>query len=475
MCLFIGVSGLALAVFGALCGRRETRHGLSFLAVVLLVFALGEHTPVFWLLYHCVPGFNRFRCNAKFIIEASLFMAMLAGIGLDCLFQSPRRSKWLALGLVVASLLVGGTAFGVKTAARHSEQATTWWSRVMLDVYHTQESYLPAKTYKEPVFVKQAGDFASKWLFVAASEFLILGVLVLGAGLSRRAIYAVALMAIAEVFLFARSSLTTFDLSATEAPKLKAFLDQHPGDYRVFYGRTSNIAMWMGKEDVWGYAPLVLKRYAEFMAFTEGQSVEEATQYLEFSQFHRLHAMLRWKYALLPAEEGDRILTAPAVMPRFQSISEYHVIKDRDEILRAMASPFFDPQQQVILETEPHPAPVSPAKGGMVEVLDSSANQMTITVDVSQPAILLITDAYSAGWRARPLSGSVQRSYQVLPANYVLQAIPLSQGHHHLRLEYLPRAFQVGAWISVVSVIGFILVVGYRVRSNRGLVGVSLR
>jgi hypothetical protein len=162
-------------------------------------------------------------------------------------------------------------------------------------------------------------------------------------------------------------------------------------------------------------------------------------------------------------------------MPRLQLIGEYRVIKDRDEILQTMASPSFDPRQQVILETHPDPAPALSAKEGTVELIDSSANQMTIAADLPQPGILLITDAYSKGWRAQALKGSVQRAYRVLPANYVLRAIPLSQGHHHIRLEYLPLAFQVGAWISVVSVIGFILVVGHRVRSNRGLVGVSLR
>ena len=74
-----------------------------------------------------------------------------------------------------------------------------------------------------------------------------------------------------------RTSRATFHATRMETPQLKAFLDQRPGDYRIFYQRTPNIAMWLGKEDVWGYAPLVLKRYTEFMAFTQGQSPEGVT------------------------------------------------------------------------------------------------------------------------------------------------------------------------------------------------------
>ncbi len=39
----------------------------------------------------------------------------------------------------------------------------------------------------------------------------------------------------------------------------------------------------------------------------------------------------------------------------------------------------------------------------------------------------------------------------MLPANYVLRAIPLGAGTHRLRLEYCPRGFRVGVWVSVAA------------------------
>ena len=86
--------------------------------------------------------------------------------------------------------------------------------------------------------------------------------------------------------------------------------------------------------------------------------------------------------------------------------------------------------------------------------------------NLPHPAILLITDAYSNGWRARPLEGSAQRAYTVVPATYVLQAIPLSQGHHRIQIEYRPVGFRVGAWISLAALLGFVSVVGYHVWKN---------
>jgi hypothetical protein len=468
MCLFIGVSGLALAVYGAVRGKRGLRRGLVPLLAITVVLALGANTPLFKLLYHWVPGFNRFRANAKFLIEASLFMAMLAGAGLDRLLRDPKGNKWLALGLFVAVIIVVSGGWQLRSAALAPAPAN-WWTRAMQAVPATNESYLPLTTYADPAFVRLAGRFASRCLFVAAGELLVLSGLVLLAGTSRWAVYATALMAIAAVFVFGRTSLATFDMADTEAPKLKAFLDQHPGDYRIFYQRTPNIALWLGKEDVWGYAPLTLKRYTEFMAFTQGQSLEGVDQYVEFSRFHPLYSMLRWRYAFLASKEGDRILSGNAIMPHLQLVQDYRVMSGRDEILQAMDSPSFDPRQQVILETEPHPVSQPFAEKGTVSLVDSSANQLTVEADLPHPAILLITDAYSNGWRARPLDGSVQHAYDVLPANYVLRAIPLSQGHHHIRIEYVPVGFQVGKWLSTAAIFAFVLVSGcYLWRSRPG-------
>ncbi len=465
-CLFVGVSGLALAVYGSVCGRRELRRGLIPLLAIMLVLALGANTPLFEFLYYGVPGFDRFRANAKFIIEASLFMVMLAGAGLDRLLGDPRGNKWLALGLFVAGIIVVCGALELRSAALAPEPAN-WWTRAMQTAHPAQESFLPAASYADPTFVRQAGEGASRCLFVAAVELLVLSGLMLCAGASRWVVYATALVAIAEVFVFGRTSLATFDLAYTEAPKLKAFLDRRPGDYRIFYQQIPNVAMWLGKEDVWGYAPLTLKRYTEFIAFTQGQPAERDNQYVEFSRFHPLYAMLRWRYAFLANKDGDQVVTGNVVMPHLQLLQQYRVMSGRDEILQAMDSPSFDPRQQVILETEPDPAPQPSAENGTVTLTDSSANQLTVEADLPHPAILLITDAYSDGWRARPLAGSAQHAYDVLPANYVLQAIPLSQGHHHIQIEYAPIGFRMGTWISILSLAGFIVATALHVRRSR--------
>jgi hypothetical protein len=170
--------------------------------------------------------------------------------------------------------------------------------------------------------------------------------------------------------------------------------------------------------------------------------------------------MLRWRYAFVAGKDEDRVLTARTVLPRLELVQAYRVISGRDEILQAMTSPSFDPEQQVILETEPRPAPTLFAEKGTATLVDSSAGRLTIEADLPHPAVLLITDVYSNGWRARSLKGSVQQVYKVLPANYVLRAIPLSQGRHRIQLEYAPPGLREGMWMSIVSMVALVFVAG---------------
>jgi uncharacterized membrane protein YfhO len=84
-------------------------------------------------------------------------------------------------------------------------------------------------------------------------------------------------------------------------------------------------------------------------------------------------------------------------------------------------------------------------------VTDSTTDSLTIEADTPAPALLLITDTYSRDWHARPLPGSTQARYDVLPADYIVRAIPLAAGHHHLILEYAPPSFRQGLAISLLA------------------------
>jgi hypothetical protein len=132
-------------------------------------------------------------------------------------------------------------------------------------------------------------------------------------------------------------------------------------------------------------------------------------------------------------------------------VNQYELAASRTEALRALHAPSFDPRLKVILESEPIPVPGNRLTQGNVRVLDRSTDHATLHIELSNPAILLVTDAYAEGWRAVPVGESAQSEYEVLPANVALRAIPLSAGAHTFRMEYSPASYRYGRLSSIIA------------------------
>lgn len=147
-----------------------------------------------------------------------------------------------------------------------------------------------------------------------------------------------------------------------------------------------------------------------------------------------------------------------------------------------MAKPDFNPRRTVILEkmspsshklgsiplSFPGPAKSNPEN--TCNILERGGDYVTVEANLASPAVLLITDNFSRGWRVKPLSPGMQKEYEILPANYTLMGIPLMTGKHLLRIEYRPLPFIVGAWISIISLIiyiGCLLIFLIKKKSNK--------
>ncbi len=453
MSLFISVTGLVLALYGALCGSRDMRLFSPSMVLILSILALGAYTPLFSLLYGFVPGFDAFRGNAKFIFLVAMFAVMLSGVGLDDLLSNPRWRRRLSLILGIAGLLVGAVGLWIHISAAFGSAGT--WGQVMSAIAATQESYLPPAQYEAQAFINDAGLAAARAVFFCSMTCLLLAVLLWRTHVSPRLVYLVPLLAVLELCIFARSNRPTFDLETTRLPALQQFYEAHPGDYRVLLPSNPNSAMMTGTQDLWGHDPGVLKRYAEFMAFTQGKDPSTATQYLEFSRIHPLLKMLRNRYVLFSEGGKQGFEEIPSTLSRLELIQDWALRHQRDRIFAAMNHPAFDPRQQVILETRPDPVPVKGTAKGTATVTEAGTDYLIVEANLPAPAILLITDSYSSGWRAVALAGSAQEHYDLLPANYILRAVPLSAGNHRLRIEYAPLGYRIGKWISLVSLVLF--------------------
>jgi uncharacterized membrane protein YfhO len=149
-------------------------------------------------------------------------------------------------------------------------------------------------------------------------------------------------------------------------------------------------------------------------------------------------------------------------MPEFLLLNDYAVKPSTLETLYALATTGVDFGKTVVLEEEPNPVPAaSMPAGSRVAVSDRTTDGMTLHVEAAANTVLLILDSYSTGWRATAKPGSAQAEYRVMPADYTFMAIPLSAGVHDFRLEYSPKGWRYGRWISLASLAGYLAVAGW--------------
>jgi hypothetical protein len=242
---------------------------------------------------------------------------------------------------------------------------------------------------------------------------------------------------------------------------------ERAGDDRVLeLGEATSFAMSRGGHSVWGYDPVVLERTTRFMGWAQGLDPDALDNVGGERPGSRSPAMalLRTRYAFDIFDPEHAVLEYDDVLPHFLLVGDAVVRRWPEEVFETLSRDDFDPRAQVVLEQPPEPAPSGDVSGGSIRLVASRPDRIDLDVDLESNAILLITDAWAGGWRARAREDD--RAYTLLVANGMLQAVPLEAGRHRLRIEYAPAAIRWG-WAasglgSVLALASFALAISNR-------------
>lgn len=152
-------------------------------------------------------------------------------------------------------------------------------------------------------------------------------------------------------------------------------------------------------------------------------------------------------------------------MPRAYAVPHSLVLTDEAEILRRLQSPDFDPYQTVIIEETP---PVDKPKDNFafnseyVQITHYEPNRIEIEATLPASGWVVLTDVNYPGWCAQ-VDGQPIPVYQ---ANYLFRAVPLHAGKHTVIFYFQPTIVLYGVIISFVTLLGLLIIVGFRWRNN---------
>src|SRR5207245_9252231 len=113
---------------------------------------------------------------------------------------------------------------------------------------------------------------------------------------------------------------------------------------------------------------------------------------------------------------------------------------------QALGRPGFDPARAAIREGAMPPL----ADGsGTVRVGAGAPGELTLATSTSSPALLVVTQSWFPGWRAR-VDG---QEAPVRRADYVAMAVPIAAGAHRVVLRYGSRAVHAAAALSALALV----------------------
>ena len=150
---------------------------------------------------------------------------------------------------------------------------------------------------------------------------------------------------------------------------------------------------------------------------------------------------------------GDvKIYENLAVLPRAILVGSVRLADSPSACLAALKEPTFQPSQEAVVIGSDWPGSTLPPQGanpGQVTIDQYQPERVLLHAELEQPAVLILTDAYYPGWRAK-VDG---KDTPLFRADYLFRGLMLDPGEHEVELTYEPLSFRLGLAISLVSLL----------------------
>lgn len=131
--------------------------------------------------------------------------------------------------------------------------------------------------------------------------------------------------------------------------------------------------------------------------------------------------------------------------PRFQLYYDTQIVENDEEALRLISQRPFDFTKKLIIEEK---LPIALEEGyGSIKLLSSTLNTALFEIKTNKPGLFYISDTYFPGWKVKVNN----KEGKIYRANYNFRAVLVPAGESIVEFSYLPTNFQLGIWMSLLS------------------------
>ena len=471
--LYLGLGTLVLAFAALTLGgtglpRRVRRLGLALLAVSAAL-SLGRFLPGLEAVFPYLPFVSLFRFPVKFLAAWVPVVALLAGAAVESLFYgAPDRSRFVrvAAGLGVAAALLLGAGVALAASGGLAAGFETF-------LFSNEGSVVTRGLVSGCM---HAGVFAMVMCVILA---------VARRGVRAWQPYLLAVVVAADLLLAGRTlNPATPRAFFTAVPRVAAYLHDQGG--RLFRVRApERVVLRSPSNDIaslYLWYRTVLDSYAgfsygipvvfhdDFDGLAPRPTVELTSRVLELPWDRRLPilsaASVSWVLTHERLALGGLEPVAPvpnastldfnlyrntsAVEP-VAFVTSPRFVDTREEALRAVGEPGFDPRREAVLLAPPValPACAEPAPG--VRVVERTANALRAVVRSSCGGYVVFSESFDPGWRASVDGVPTEQ----IGANVAFAAVRVPPGEHLVERRYVPAGLVPGAIFSFLGVLAF--------------------
>ena len=445
----------------------------SFMAVLSLLIALGKYTPVHYIFFKLIPGFNLFRVPSRILFFFVFSLSILAGFGTNLLISDKKIIRPLLKILMIAfsiSLLSLAFIYLAKPAV------TSYGSSLLKQRYGSSTLELePLETYAKKI------EPAYNWIILGflLLTLTLLSVLALFALGLKNKISAKSfkillfLIIILDLWAYSIHYISLKDPNEIFSKNdIVEFLNGDKGYYRVLdtteypYALPQHIAGRYGIDLVTGYDAIVLKYYYEYLGKMAGLAVQPSTTIpIKDIAYPQLADLINAKYIISSAELNNSryslafsngnysVYMNKKYLPRAFMAPNAVIMKNKDEILNALANGQFDVKDTLILEEDPGISLRN--KGSYKEAFIQyySPHKITVSLNSDTPGFLILSETWYPGWRAYDNG----REIKIYKADYILRAVYLVKGEHKVDFVFDPKSLKIGVLITMMSLLAAVL------------------
>ncbi|MGB7758639.1 MAG: YfhO family protein, partial [Bryobacteraceae bacterium] len=385
--LYVGIAGLVLAIYGLTRWRNRYAIALGVMLLFDILWALGEHTPIWRLIYPILPETIRLGMHPEFTYGiVSLCLAGLAAVGLDSLRIA--NGARMAIGVVIAvDLFLVGSGRPMNCASVKDEPGVTRTafegSPALLDEVrrYANRDYPPARI--------DAVDAGMDW----ATSGPVIGVPTAN-GASPMALEHV----------------------------IQLRLSLHPGDRWGWYYPVENLD-----------SPALDVMNVKYLVASEKAA-------------DRLRPLPRFRdVETLPL--GLELFENLSVMPRFFLVNKVKPVTSDAEARELVERRLVSFRDTAMTSQPVTGLSAAGGEAGLVQVIDYRADSLRLSVRTPQAAFLVLAESYYPGWRAWVDGVPVA----IVRTDIAFRGLLVPAGAHQVAMRFQPAILPVSFAISLMS------------------------